>query len=97
MAPTAPPVGGGLGPRLTAASRTRVLDESFPTMGTVARVVRDDDGGLDVRSLFAELERRLSRFDTGSDLSRLNSDPRAAVPAGSILRAAVGRRYVRLP
>ena len=58
-------------------------------MGTVARVVCDDDGGLDVRSLFAELERRLSRFDSGSDLSRLNSDPRAAVPAGPILRAAL--------
>jgi FAD:protein FMN transferase len=66
-----------------------VLDDSFPTMGTVARVVRDADGGLDVPSVFAEIERRLSRFDPGSDLSRLNADPRACVPAGPLLRAAV--------
>jgi thiamine biosynthesis lipoprotein len=66
-----------------------VLDDSFPTMGTVARVVRDADGGLDVPSVFAEIERRLSRFDPASDLSRLNEDPRACVPAAALLRAAV--------
>ena len=31
-----------------------MLDDSFPTMGTVARVVRDADGGLDVPAVFAE-------------------------------------------
>jgi thiamine biosynthesis lipoprotein len=67
-----------------------VLDDSFSTMGTVARVVRDADGGLDVASLFAEIDRRLSRFDPSSDLSRLNADQRVRVPAGSLLRAAVG-------
>ena len=66
-----------------------MLDDSFATMGTVARVVRDADGGLDVRSVFAEIERRLSRFDPSSDLSRLNADQRACVPAGPLLRAAV--------
>ena len=66
-----------------------MLDDSFPTMGTVARVVRDADGGLDVPALFAEIERGLSRFDPGSDLSRLNADPRACAPAGPLLRAAV--------
>jgi FAD:protein FMN transferase len=66
-----------------------VLDDSFPTMGTVARVVRDADGGLDLPAVFAEIERGLSRFDPGSDLSRLNADPRACVPAGPLLRAAV--------
>jgi thiamine biosynthesis lipoprotein len=66
-----------------------VLDDSFPAMGSIARVVRDEDTGFDVRSLFAEIERRLSRFDPGSDLSRLNADPRVAVPAGSMLLAAV--------
>jgi hypothetical protein len=44
-------------------TRARVLDDSFPTMGTFARVVRDADGGLDVPAVFAEIERRLSRFD----------------------------------
>lgn len=58
-------------------------------MGTVARVVRDADGDLDVRSVFAEIERRLSRFDPTSDLSRLNADPRRRVPASPLLRAAV--------
>jgi len=66
-----------------------VLDDSFPTMGTVARVVRDGDGGVDLASDFAEIERRLSRFHAGSDLSRLNADPRACVPAAPLLRAAV--------
>jgi FAD:protein FMN transferase len=66
-----------------------VLDDSFPTMGTVARVVRDADGEVDVRSLLAEIDRRLSRFDASSDLSQLNADPRASVPAASLLRAAV--------
>jgi thiamine biosynthesis lipoprotein len=66
-----------------------VLDDTFKTMGTVARVVRDADGGLDLGSLFAEIDRRLSRFDPSSDLSRLNADPRVRVPAGSLLRTAV--------
>jgi thiamine biosynthesis lipoprotein len=66
-----------------------VLDDRFTAMGTFARVVRDADGGLDVRSVFAEIEQRLSRFDPGSDLSRLNTDPRGCVPAGPLLRAAV--------
>lgn len=66
-----------------------MLDDSFATMGTVARVVRDTDGGVDVASVFAEIDRRLSRFDASSDLSRLNADPRPCVPAGTLLRAAV--------
>ena len=66
-----------------------MLDDSFPTMGTVARVIRDADGDVDVASLFAEIDRRLSRFDARSDLSRLNADPRAVVPAVALLRAAV--------
>jgi FAD:protein FMN transferase len=66
-----------------------LLDERFLTMGTVARVVRDVDAGFDSPSLFAELERRLSRFDPISELSRLNRDPRVSVPAGPVLRAAV--------
>ncbi len=66
-----------------------MLDDSFSTIGTIARVVRDADGGVDVPSVFAEIERRLSRFDADSDLSRLNADPRESVPASPLLRAAV--------
>jgi thiamine biosynthesis lipoprotein len=51
--------------------------------------VRDADGGLDVRSVFAEIDHRLSRFDPRSDLSCLNADPRACVPAAPLLRTAV--------
>jgi thiamine biosynthesis lipoprotein len=58
-------------------------------MGTVARVVRDADHGVDVSSVLAEIDRRLSRFDPTSDLSRLNADPRPSVPASPLLRAAV--------
>ena len=66
-----------------------MLDDSFPTMGTVARIVRDSDGGVDIASVFAEIDRRLSRFDASSELSCLNANPEGAVPAGSLLRAAV--------
>jgi FAD:protein FMN transferase len=66
-----------------------VLDDSFPAMGTLVRVVREGDGGVDVESVFAEIERRLSRFDADSDLSRLNADPRASVATPALLRAAV--------
>jgi FAD:protein FMN transferase len=69
--------------------KTRVLDDNFTTMGTVARVVRDSDGEVDVATVFAEIDRRLSRFDPLSDLSRLNADRRANVPTGSLLREAV--------
>ena len=44
------------------------------------------------------MQRRLSRFDPDSELSRLNADPRERVPAGALLRrlaasvAVAGRR-----
>ena len=66
-----------------------MLDDSFSTMGTVARVVCEGDRGIDVASVFAEIERRLSRFDPTSDLSGLNADPRKRIPAGPMLRGAV--------
>lgn len=69
--------------------RGRVLDDTFATMGTVARVVRDADGRVDVAAMFAEIDLRLTRFDPDSDLSRLNADSRACVPAAPLLRAAV--------
>jgi len=66
-----------------------LLDESFATMGTIARVVRETDCGTDLAGVFAEIDRRLSRFDASSELCRLNADPRACVPASPLLRAAV--------
>ncbi len=72
-----------------SGATARVLDDSFQTMGTVARVVRDGDGEVDLASVFAEIARRLSRFDPTSDLSSLNADPRACVQAPAPLRSAV--------
>ena len=66
-----------------------MLDDSFSAMGTIVRIVRDDDGAVDTVSLFCEIERRLSRFEAGSDLSRLNADGRTWVPSPPLLRAAV--------
>lgn len=66
-----------------------MLDDSFQALGTVVRVVRDADGGVDVAVVLAGVERRLSRFNPASELSRLNADPRACVPAGPLLRAAL--------
>jgi thiamine biosynthesis lipoprotein len=51
--------------------------------------VREADGDVDVGATFAEIDRRLSRFDPSSDLSRLNADPRACVSTATLLRAAV--------
>jgi thiamine biosynthesis lipoprotein len=38
------------------------------------------------RGILLDAHRRLSRFDPDSELSRLNNDPRAAVPASPLLR-----------
>jgi thiamine biosynthesis lipoprotein len=42
------------------------------------------------RAFLESFAARLSRFDKGSELSLLNADPRPAVPASRLLRAAVG-------
>lgn len=41
------------------------------------------------RRLLERMDARLSRFDPHSELSRLNRDPRATVPASPLLRSAV--------
>ena len=43
----------------------------------------------EARHLLASIDARLSRFDAGSELSRLNRDPRATVPASPLLRSAI--------
>jgi FAD:protein FMN transferase len=72
-------------------------DESFPCMGTTARLVIEGAAGgpapavaaAAARRYLENFDRRLSRFRADSELSRLNSDPRAAVPASALLCAAV--------
>ena len=45
-----------------------------------------------VERMLRAYDDRLSRFKPGSELSALNADPRAVVPASGLLRAAVVRR-----
>ena len=78
------------------------VDDRFRCMGCDARVRlesavvpeaelrRSADA---VRAALADAERRLTRFDAGSELSRLNADPREAVPVSPLVarlaRAAI--------
>jgi thiamine biosynthesis lipoprotein len=48
-------------------------------------------GGRRAQQVLARLERCWSRFDPGSDLSRLNADPRSEVEVPPLLAAAVRR------
>jgi len=70
------------------------VDERFRCMGCDARVrlesalvpepeLRRTAGA--VRAALADADRRLTRFDPGSELSRLNADPREAVPASPLV------------
>ena len=64
---------------------------TFPSMGSEARIVVDAPRAVvdEARRWLEAYEARLSRFREDSELSRLNADPRAAVPASGLLRAAV--------
>jgi FAD:protein FMN transferase len=67
-----------------------LVERSFPAMGTQVRLLASPGAPLDAaRELVEDLEARLSRFDPDSEISRLNADPRAAVPASAALRDAV--------
>jgi thiamine biosynthesis lipoprotein len=64
---------------------------AFPAMGTTVRLLAQPGAPLaGARALIEDLEARLTRFDRGSELSRLNDDPRDCVPASPSLREAVG-------
>lgn len=68
-------------------------DVAFPCMGCELRlVIGPPDAAAAAAAARAELEwidAQLSRFRPDSELSRLNADPRTAVPASPLLRAAV--------
>jgi thiamine biosynthesis lipoprotein len=66
------------------------VDVSFPSMGSDARlVVASHDVAADCRAFLEDFEAALSRFRSGSELCRLNADPRERVPASGLLRQAV--------
>ncbi len=76
-----------------------MIERSFRTMGTEVRVLigaRLDAGLPEPEAMAAQVEAALidfdqclSRFRPESELSRLNRDPREAVPASALLRSAV--------
>jgi len=68
-------------------------DVTFTCMGCEMRLLADgaDDRAIRAaRDLLDAVDARLSRFRPGSELARLNADPRSTVPASPLLRAAVG-------
>ncbi|HVF78003.1 MAG TPA: FAD:protein FMN transferase [Solirubrobacteraceae bacterium] len=69
------------------------MSATFTCMGCEMSVwTATNCDGADVRrarDLLARIDTCLSRFDARSELSRLNRDPRAVVPASPLLRAAV--------
>jgi FAD:protein FMN transferase len=67
-----------------------LVELAFPAMGSHVRLLGSPGAPLGAaRAVVEDLEARLSRFDPGSELSRLNADPRAVVPASAELRGAV--------
>jgi thiamine biosynthesis lipoprotein len=67
-----------------------VIERAFPAMGTRVRLLGSPGAPLHAaQALIEDLEARLTRFDPGSELCRLNADPREAVPASPELRDAV--------
>ena len=83
-----------------ATAVTREHDSTFHSMGCDVRVLigpplreglpGPDEAATRARAFVDDFAARLSRFRPDSELSRLNADPRAAVPASPLLRAAVG-------
>jgi thiamine biosynthesis lipoprotein len=67
-----------------------VIELAFPAMGTQVRLLAAPGAPLRAaQALIEDLEARLTRFDPGSELCRLNADPREEVPASPQLREAV--------
>ncbi|MFL5780032.1 MAG: FAD:protein FMN transferase [Thermoleophilaceae bacterium] len=74
-------------------------ETSFRAMGCDVRILvgrgrpgsaAPAEAGAAQRAFVEDLDARLSRFRAGSELSRLNRDPREEVPASPLLCAAVG-------
>jgi FAD:protein FMN transferase len=66
-----------------------MTDVTFASMGSHARLVVEGADAAPARAFLAAFERRLTRFDPGSELSVLNASPLAVVPASPLLRRAV--------
>jgi thiamine biosynthesis lipoprotein len=66
---------------------TAMSDLTFDCMGTTVRLLTDQAD--ECRAFLEHFDATLSRFRPGSELSRLNADPRAEVPVSRLLRAAI--------
>jgi thiamine biosynthesis lipoprotein len=58
-------------------------------MGTGVRILCEEGDAHAARAIVEDVAERLTRFDPTSELSRLNADPRAEVPASPLMRTAV--------
>lgn len=68
----------------------RQTNTTFRCMGcSMALSTGDDGAALVARRVLERFDACLSRFDPESELSRLNADPRATVPASQVLRMAI--------
>jgi FAD:protein FMN transferase len=73
---------------------SRFHDTTFLAMGSEVRILIDGGDGAAAaaareRRFVDDFAARLSRFEPSSELSALNADPRAVVPASALLRTAV--------
>lgn len=65
------------------------VDQTFRALGTDVRVIGTAGEVAEARRMILDYHDRLSRFLPRSELSALNADPRAVVPASPLLRSAV--------
>lgn len=86
----------GLGSPPVAAAPlhpAETADRTFRCMGCECRLIVEGPGAAGAvaagEAWLADFDARLSRFRPGSELTALNADPRDAVPASDLLRAAV--------
>jgi thiamine biosynthesis lipoprotein len=67
-----------------------MTDVTFDSMGSQARLIAADEASAAwARAFLERFEAALSRFRPGSELCRLNADPREDAPASALLRIAV--------
>jgi FAD:protein FMN transferase len=64
-------------------------DITFPSMGSEARLVLEGADPQPILAFLLGYERTLTRFDTSSELCRLNASLRSVVPASPLLRRAI--------
>lgn len=69
-----------------------MMADEFPAMGTTISVTAPDAAGIAAtQRWFAEVEHACSRFLPHSNLSKLNDDPRPAVPVAGLLSQVLRR------